>query len=188
MLRLITPPAEEPISISEAKSHLRVEHDEDDDLIGSYVAAARHHLEMMTGRAFVTQTWEAVCNAFSCHGMELARVPVQSVVSIKFDDVTGTEQTLPSDRYVLDNLREPAWLIAGATNGWPSTADAVNAVRVQFVAGYGAAASVPVSIKQAMKLLVGHWYASREAVDASGRGSELPFGVIALISPYRLWF
>ena len=53
-LQLVTPPAEEPVSLAEARLHLRVDFTDDDALITSLIAAARQAAETLTGRQFVT--------------------------------------------------------------------------------------------------------------------------------------
>ena len=56
-VKLITPPALEPISLQEAKAHLRVDFGDDDDYISALITAARDFAEGFTRRAFLTQSW-----------------------------------------------------------------------------------------------------------------------------------
>ena len=65
-LVLVTPPAEEPISLDEAKSDMRVDADftEHDALIEGYIAAGRQHAETICRRAFVTQSWRITADRF----------------------------------------------------------------------------------------------------------------------------
>lgn len=186
-LTLVTPPAAPPVSLDEAKAHLRYLKADQDGTVAALIAAATAHLEGRSGvlgRAFVTQTWE-LRRANFCPAIELPLPPLQSVVSVKYIDCNGTEVTIDPDDYVVDtgSMRgaiRPAW---GAV--WPATRGDVDGVRIRFVAGYGDAAAVPDPLKHAIKLLVGEWWTTREA---SGEPrAALPFAVDALTLPYRVW-
>lgn len=184
-LRLLTAPAEEPVTLAEAKAHLRVSVSDDDDYIGALITAARQHIDGkdgILGRAICTQTWELILDRFP-DDLRIPLPPLQSVQSITYVDEGGVEQTLPPDQYTVDNVNEPGWVVVGP-NGWPDTGDYINAVRVRFVAGYD---PVPHAVKVAMLLLIGHWYENREAVNIGNITSSLPFTVDALLSPYRVY-
>jgi len=101
-LQLVTPPAEEPVSLAEAKQHLRVDGGDDDLLIGSLITAARQAAETKTGRQLITARWKLVLDAFPCHAILLSKCPVQSVVNIQYLDMNGMSQTLPLVDYVVD--------------------------------------------------------------------------------------
>lgn len=183
-LQLITAPAAEPVTLAEAKLHLRVDTADEDALIGSLIAAARQRAEHELRRSLVTQTWERVLDAFPGAEIELGMGPVQSVTSILYADAAGITQTLASSAYVLDNVREPGWVLPAAGLAWPETAATVNAVRVRYVAGYGNAATVPSGIKQWMLLQIGAMYENRESV-AMGSVTPMPF-VSGLLDPWRV--
>ena len=68
---------------------------------------------------------------------------------------------------------------------WPSVRDQPQAITVRAVMGYASASAVPYPLKQAMKLLIGHWYENREAVVVGQVPMEVPLAAEALISPYR---
>lgn len=185
-IKLITAPAAEPVILAEAKLHCRVDSADDDTLITALIVAARELAEQQTGRALVTQTWELALDAFPVSEIELPLPPVQSIVSIKYLDSNGAEQTVPGADYGLDNygsVRHLVILAAGVE--WPATLVAANAVKVRFVAGYGAAVDVPGSIRQWMLLQIGNWYATRESVNIGNIVNEMPY-VGALLDPYRV--
>lgn len=189
-LRLITGPAAEPLSLAEAKLHLRVDSSDEDALITACIVAARQQAEHITGRSLVTQTWERVLDGFPAAEIELGVPPVQSIASIVYADATGATQTLSSAAYVLDDVRVPGWVLPAAGTSWPATADGINTVRVRFVAGYGNAAAVPEGIKAWMRLHVGALYENREAViTAPGVVSSALAGGFAdgLLDPYRVY-
>ena len=186
-LQLITPPAQEPVSLAEAKHHLRVDFPDDDALIAAIIAAARQHAEMLTRRQFITARWKFVLDRFPAHAVTLPRSPLQSVVSIDYLDTGNALQTVPPSDYTVDAACEPARItpVFGAT--WPVTLPQIAAVSVLFDAGYGTAADVPEGIKAWIKLRVGSLYEHREdfALVSRGRIEALPF-VDGLLDPYRV--
>lgn len=68
---LVTGPSEEPVSLAEAKLHLRVDDNADDALISALIVAARQHAENDTRRALVTQTWRQVWDQFPAPGVNI---------------------------------------------------------------------------------------------------------------------
>lgn len=180
-LRLLQAPAETPVSLAEAKAHCRVDHDTDDDLIELYITAAVSHLDGAggsLGRCLVTQEWAVDLDEFPDE-ISLPLAPLQSVDAVKYLDASGDTQTVNASTYV--QKHGVVSLASGAS--WPEPLDQAGAVWVEFTAGYGAAEDVPAPIKAAILLMVGHWYANREAVAESGM-QELPMAVKALTMPF----
>ena len=182
---LITAPAAEPISTADAKAHLRVDLDDEDTLIASYVASARERVESETGRALINQTWEARWSCFPGDGvLELPLPPLSSVTSVKYVDPDGVEQTMPSGDYVVDRDVGPraqrSRVVLAESASWPGTKTQPNAVLVRFVAGYGAAATaVPALLIQAVRYFLATYYENRDTV-VSGMATtatELPKSV-----------
>ncbi len=193
-LTLVTPPTAEPVDLVDARLHVRQTTADEDSLLSTLIAAARQYAETYTNRAFINQTWDWKLDGFPC-GDGTLRLPlgnVTSITSITYTDTAGASQTWSSSLYLTDLPSGPKAQLGRITPAYaqyyPSTREQVNAVAVRFVAGYGAAStSVPESIKAAIKLLVGHWYANRESVVVSiGAGAvEVPHTVEALLWPYR---
>lgn len=186
----ITEPSVEPITLAEAKLHLRVDHSTDDDLITELIQTAREEAEKVLGRSLITQTWERRLDAFPASEIQLGWPPVQSITSVIYVDGDGTEITLDAEDYTLDSSTEPGYVLPSRTQEvWPVTLDVVNAVRVRFVAGYGSSgASVPASIKTWMKIQIGTAYKLREAVAIGVSVSEIPNRwVDGLLDRYRIW-
>ncbi len=190
-LKLITAPATEPVTSTEAKSHLRVDTTADDTLIGTLITAARQHVEAHLRRALITQTWELVTDAFPVGDvLRLPLPPLVSVTSIKYTDEDGAESTFSSGLYVVDTDSTKGRVVLKNGEAWPSvTLAAANGVRVRYVAGYGEASAVPRPIRQAILLLIGTMYENRESVlVAQGvTVAQLTFGVDALLMPYRIF-
>ncbi|SHH86681.1 head-tail connector protein [Desulfosporosinus lacus] len=153
-LKVITPPATEPLTLTEAKNHLRVDGTADDTLITSLTKQAREWCEDYQGKKFITQTLELVLDAFPSGDIEFkACSPVQSVTSIKYTDKDGIEATLAATEYILDNDSFVNKIVLGYNKQWPSVnLQPVNSIRIRFVAGYGVASTVPESVKWAMAL------------------------------------
>ena len=175
-----------PVSIAEAKEHLRVEFADDDNYITALIGAAVDYVERHTRRALMPQTVLLTRDDFP-DVIEPPLPPLQSVASISYIDTEGSPQTLNPSTYDIDNVSEPGRIVSSIGNQWPSTSIAINAVSVTFIAGYVDAASVPPQIKQAILLSIGHWYENREQVVEGKSFSELPMGVEALLNNYVIW-
>lgn len=193
-LSLVTAPTHEPVSLDEAKQHLRVDVSDEDALIQTLIEAAREHVETYTGRALITQTWDLKLDAFPCSGsvITLPKPPVTSITSISYVDTSGDSQTWSSSLWDEDlpsgPKAQPARIAPAYAESYPSTRGQMNAVTIRFVCGYGSAGAVPRSIRAGMLLLIGHWYQNREAVVVGvGMGAvAVPDAVDALLWPYRV--
>lgn len=179
-------PAATPVSVAEAKAHLRVENSDEDTLIAGLVNAATSHLDGWSGvlgRALVTQTWRQDFDAFS-RKMRLPLFPVASVTSVTYRDANGATQTVAAENYSL--LADERGAFVGLVWDFdpPILYDDGPAVSVTYVAGT-AAADVPAAIKHAILLMVGHWFANREAVVTGTIAVNLPMTVDALLAPLR---
>ncbi len=175
-LKLITGPVVEPVSLEEAKLHLRVDIADDDYLIDGLLRTAREYVEDVSGRALCTQTWELVADAWPGDTFVLPKPPLQSVTSIKYTSDAGVEATFSSASYHVDTDSEPGRVVLRSTASWPTVTLAdINGIRVRYVCGYGATAGdVPQRYRQAIALLVGHWYENRESIVASGAMPKEP--------------
>lgn len=183
-LTLITGPATEPVTLAEAKSHLRVDVADDDTLITSLIVAMRTDCENEIKRSLITQTWEKVLDFFP-DAIQLPMPPVQSVTSITYLDIDGALQTLPTNQYVLDKDSEPGYVVRAINVNWPVTGDYINAVRVRYVAGYAAAANVPEPIKLWIKIRLSNAYENREEYLLGRNMQEFPY-VEGLLDRYRV--
>jgi uncharacterized phiE125 gp8 family phage protein len=181
-------PSAELISLDEAKLHLHVDHSDDDTLIGSLVAAATKHLDGYQGilqRALVTQTWKVETDNFA----DPLRLPVGdllSLTSVKYYDGLNVQQTLSASVYGVYSDAIGPFISLKANQVWPVVYDRRDAIEIIWTAGFGATANqVPQPIRQAVLLMVGHWYAHREAVSEAAL-AEVPLSAKHLIEPFRL--
>jgi len=179
-------PAAEPISLAEAKAHLRVDANDDDTLIASLIAAARLLVERTLGLALVTQGWSYYLDAWPqacCITLPLA--PVQAVSAVTVHDADGGSTVLPADGYAADLLSVPVRIVLTDATP-PAVTRPFNGFEVAFTAGYGAAADdVPQPIRQALLLLVAHWFERREPVALGPGPQEVPAVAAGLLQPYR---
>jgi len=149
-LQVIAPPVEEPIDLADLKAALKVSHVDDDALLAAMLAEARETIEVKTERQLARKTWLLTIDYFPAAEIILPHRPIDSVVSVKYDDSAGLEQTMPPSDYFLDSASEPGWLFP--VTSWPATLDTVNAVRVAYMAGYSDPALVPGPLKSAIVL------------------------------------
>jgi uncharacterized phiE125 gp8 family phage protein len=187
---LTTAPATEPVSLAEAKLHLKIETADtaDDTLVTYLIKAARENAEEYTRRSFIETTWERRMDTFFDDGQDgvilLKKNPVKSITSIKYLDVNGVEQTLSTAYYNLLTGEEPHRIEPSYDHSWPAHREDAQRIKIVFKAGY---ASVPDSIKSAILLIVAHLYEHREDVVVGRIVSPLTNGAKSLLDYYRLF-
>ncbi len=186
-LLLTSGPALEPVSLVEAKDHLRVDHADEDVLIASLITASRVHLETMLGLAFISQQWNFVLDRWPDSPIvELPLAPVQSVDQLSLYDADDNATIITPANYALDALSQPARLIWHGFAPRPSPGRSCNGIEISFTAGFGAnAPDVPQPLRQAILLLVAHWYEHREPVGVAGEVREIPQMIRMLTNSYR---
>ena len=182
--KLITRPAVEPITVQEARDHLRVDSTQEDALISELISAARQYIEESTRRPLITQSWTYYADCFA-GDIEL-KPNLQSVVTVKYLDADGNQQTLSAANYAADLAALVGVIYPAYRLDWPSARYVTNSIEIEFVAGYGLAADVPAPIKQAALLLIGHFYQNRESVMVGVNAVETPMAVDMLLSPYKV--
>lgn len=160
-----------------------------DEYIKSLIVAARRYCETLQNRAYITQVWEKALPDFPRNEILLEKGNIQTIDSITYRDYAGNVTTLSNTEYVTSIRGAYARIVPAYNKSWPSfTAYPLDAVIVTFTAGYGnTAASVPETVKQAMRLLIQHWYDNRMVVSVGASVSkEIDFSVTALLSQERI--
>lgn len=179
-----TQPETLPVPLAEAKLHLRVNHDDEDDLIEGLIKASSEVCENIMRRSVLIREHEAVLNRFPKTILKIPMPPLITVVWLKYINTKGEEITLVegTDYMAVPEL-DPG--IIYPIYDWPGdTLNTPDAVRLRVETGM---IVPPEPVKQAVLLLVGHYYENREAVDTgTGRPYEMPLGVKLLLSPYQL--
>lgn len=185
-MRVVTPPAAEPVTLAEAKVHLRLEQAEDDVYVSALVQAARQYIEEVCWRGVVAQTWEAVLGRFPETGaVVLPGGNLGAITSVAYTDADGAAQTLAASAYEADTVSVPGRIILADGESWPSTRSRWDAVRVRYTVGW-AVPDVPGPIRQALLLLVAQMYEQRVPEVTGATIGKLEFAVDALLGPYRL--
>jgi uncharacterized phiE125 gp8 family phage protein len=184
---LLSGPTVEPVTLTEAKLYLRVEHDDDDDLIAALVAGSRIHVESQTRRALITQTWRLVRDAWPASGrLFVLPVPLISLVAARVYTSDTATQAIDLAAFAVDKAPAPA-LLAFRPGTLPAPGRAVAGIEIDITTGYGAApGDVPQALRQAIRLLTAHWYENRGLAAVGQQVALLPTTVAALIAPYQV--
>ena len=183
-----TPPAVEPVTLAEAKAHLRVDTSDDDTYIGTLITAAREWCEQYLDRTLVNTQWTMRLDSFP-YEIELPRPPIASsgtttAVSLTYTLGNESTATLSASSYRVDRNATPGVVRQLRAGTWPANLDDYNAISVTWWAGYGSSgSSVPAAIRHAILLLVGHWYdgARQAAVSSGAVPQDVPYGVKSLL-------
>ena len=185
-IQIVTPPASEPLTLSEVKEFLRVDHSDDDATLAIFITAARQLCESYTRLALMPTTFEEYFDDFPQYTgtykdeIRLSRSPVSAVTYVKYIDGNETTITASASDYKTDLISQPARI--SPDNGWFGTYETINAVFIRYVAGYADAAAVPAPLKHGMLLVIGDMYENR--TDSVKR---LPTAAEYLWNPYRVF-
>lgn len=184
-LVLTAGPLAEPITLAEAKAHLRIDTMDEDILISSLILTSRLHIEAALGLALITQYWQLQLNAFpKGNAIPLPIHPVNAITAVRTIAADGTVTTLSPSATLLDT--GPPARVVRTGPAWPAVTAAANGLAVSFSAGFGpTAAAVPAPIRQAMLLLVTHWYEHRDPIEIGEPETAIPKAVSDLLAPYR---
>ena len=182
---IVTAPAAEPLSLADAKAHLRVDGEDEDGLIGAQIEAARAYVEAMTGVCLVERTLTLRADSWT----DLAAPPVApltAVASITYTDAAGDEQTLSTDVYALRLEGLDPGIVLKFGQVWPAIQQGSH-IEIEVTAGYGEATDVPQAVVQALKLVVADFYTFRESAQIGSVAGRIPTSatVDALLANYR---
>ena len=184
--KVVTPATSNPITLTEAKTHLKVDTTADDTFITNLIKSATSSAQEYTNRFFIATTiqqvgdkWEDISN--------LLKSPVASVTNIKYVDTSGSLQTLSTDVYFVDDVNKPARIGLKPNQSYPEIIDRLNAVQVNYVVGLAAGPDeVDEGIRQALLLTIGNWYQNRQAVVTGTIATELPMNAKFLLDQYKI--
>jgi len=182
---LLTPPATEPWTVADAKSFLRVEHDDDDALIAALIASARGQVEALTRRGLITQTWRLVLDGWPPDGRIAPRLaPLRAVTAARVYDAAGDAAAIDVERFVVDAttnaIAAPPWSL-------PPPGRTTAGIELDVTVGFGdSAPDVPDLLRHAVRTLVAHWYDNRGLAAIGAGVAMLPGSVSAMIASYRV--
>lgn len=174
-------PAVEPLTLAEAKAHLRLDGVEEQALVSACIVAARQACESYTGLSLISQTWQLYLDRWPMGAVSLPRPPVQTVTEVAVLDAAGGRMVLEPERYVLDRAAGPARLMRRGALSWPQPGRTLGGIEITYRAGFGDSWNdVPAALRQGMLLAVGHFFERREGE------AGLPPAIAALWQPYRI--
>lgn len=189
-VREIMKPQVEPITLVEAKIHLRVDHSDEDGEIGRKIRSARLYCEKISGRAYITRTLAGTLDAFPTKNgglISLPHAPASEIVEITYWDPDVNLVTMDPADYEFDPYSEPARLRPVVGSSWPATLNVYGAVEIQWKAGNGDdPTDVPEDTKSAIKLALGDLYENRESI-VLGLNANSTNAIEQLLANDRIW-
>lgn len=186
------------LTVADVKAHLRKDHDFENTLFAALIMVVSPLIDGRYGYlqgAANLQTWKLRLPYFpSCRRLELPLAPLSSVVSVKYFDASNVEQTVSASDYQINTRVVPGFIELQPVATWPATYERIDAVTIEFIAGYAADAPELATIKQAALLLIGDYYVQR-GDGGGGDGGMTQFQlnatgirnptVLALLDPFR---
>lgn len=184
LIRTVDPSAE-PVTLVEAKAHLRIAHDSEDDLLNGLIRAAREDVERATGLALIEQKWRLVLDKWPRDGCAtVMRHPIREILSVTAYGADGEASLVDPASYQADIVSRPARL---HFDGPPGSLRALNGMEIDFTAGFGEAGTdVPDLLRRAIVLLVAHWYEFRASYGSNDQPVSYPSGYDRMLASYRM--
>jgi len=183
-----TAPTSQVIDLGLAKLQCRISLDDtnEDDLLNLYIETATSWAEDYAGISGMTQTWQISARAFARRFWLPRAAPLASVTHVKYYDTSNALQTLSASVYTTPSFHEPACLALADGQSWPSIYTRDDAVQIEYVTGVTAPENTPAKLRQAVQLLVGHWFANRESVIVGTNAMEVPLAAMALCDALKV--
>ncbi len=184
---LLSAPALEPVTLAQTKEFLRVDDSNEDSFISSLIVAARIHVETITSRALISQSWRVVRDCWpSDRIVNLPIGPLLSLSAITTYDEEGNANGLPLAQFQPETNIAPARIFLPKTISGQVVMRERAAIEIDYVAGFGVSESdVPADLKQAIFTLIAYWFEHRDAVVIAGSGSIVPNGFDNLVAAYK---
>lgn len=177
-----TPPAAEPLTLEDAKAHLRITHDADDDVINALIRAARAMCESDTGLALITRGYSLYLDAWEDGIISLPRPPLVGVSGVNVYDAEGNAAVFPAASYTVDTAGRPGRV--ALTVAPPLPGRSLSGIEIEFTAGFGdTPEDVPQNLREGMKRLVAYLYMNRGDAEEE---AVLHSGAALLFRPFRV--
>jgi uncharacterized phiE125 gp8 family phage protein len=188
-LSLLNGPAIEPVSLSETKQWLRIDENDEDDLLAALNVSARLTIEAYTRRSLLTQNWRMTLDAWpqssKCRAplaISIPFAPFRQISAVRVFDKTDVAQIVAPNSYHAPAADDRARLTF--TSQPPAPGRRNDGIEIDVVAGYGDNASdVPEPLRRAILMLVAQWHEHRG--DTQTSNDAMPLAVKALAAPYR---
>lgn len=173
------------LSLTEIRHHVAQGLDDDDVLLQSYAEVAQRWVEGYLGRSVLRATWREWYDGPFRGRVLLLHEQASSVTSLKVYDASDAETTVAPSVYQVDLVSQPSRLVVREGQSWPVNLRAVNAIAVEYLAGWASAREVPPGVKAAIAILTAHQYTHREPLQP-GNLAAVPYGIESVLRPYRL--
>ena len=187
-IKRITDSSTEPVSLAEAKAHLRVDHTNDDSYISTLITASRQSLEISTRRSLGTgQTYQVSYHSFPTvyNRLVIPNPPIVSVTSLQYYDVNNSLITVDSTKYHVENQSEGVGYIS-LDDGFSRptiSKERIAPVVLTYNTGY---ANLPKPLHQSILLLVAHYYDTREPVAMGVAPMKVQRSVDFIVDQYKI--
>jgi len=188
--KLITPPTQNPITLSEAKAQLNITGSQDDIYIKSLILSATKFVEEYLNRQLVTQTWALYMDCFPCgQKIIIKKRPLASVVKVEYYpsdwNKVDARSLYAATNYFVPEFTEgkDSAIFRFDDSSWPDTFTVTQAVRVEFIAGQDPD-DIPADIKQAILMAVTFLYENRGDCCSE---SSLPGSVMGILQQNRVY-
>lgn len=208
-IRLVIAPTLEPITLGDVKLQCRIDDTASDALItGTIIPAARAKAEQYMGAVLMQRTFDMLLDTFPTSSaswmsewtgdVQFERPPAWNsgcispnpltIVSIKYIDAAGVQQTLDPATYSIDDSTWPFYALPAVGTDWPTARAQANAWAIRYTLGYDDTAKVPADVRSWLLLTAGFLWAHRESIDLTGKTIDIPNRFVdSLLDPYRVF-
>jgi uncharacterized phiE125 gp8 family phage protein len=185
-LVMTVPPAVEPVTVADAKSHMRIDGSDEDVLIASLLLTSRLHIEVALSLALITQSWTLTLDRWpSGREVELPLAPLRSIDEVRVKNAEGISNVATPEGYLVDLASRPARLVWNNSVP-PAPKVRANGIEIDMTVGFGATGdSVPAPLKHAILMLTAHWYEHRDPGEIGSEGARIPDAISSVIKPFR---
>ncbi|RMF37102.1 MAG: hypothetical protein D6754_10200 [Alphaproteobacteria bacterium] len=155
-----------------------------DALLDLYLTTAMAAIEARIGKATIARRFSWTVTRWRDEKSQVLPVaPVSQIESLQlFDDQGVMTVPDPSEWILVPDGQRPA-VVGTWSRDLPAIPE-MGRAEIVFTAGYGPNWSdIPADLRQAILLLAANYYENRSADE--GREGAMPFGVQALLDPYR---
>jgi len=179
-------PAAEPVTLQEAKAHLRVDHAFEDVLISSLILTSRLHVEAALDLALIDQSWTLQLDRWPDSGIvDIPLSPVKTISAVRVKDANGVVTVIEPESYMADKASRPARVVF-EPGSQPQSGLRAGGIEITFTTGFGTQpSSVPAPLRHAILMLVAHWYDNRNLAEAGSAAARIPEQISDLIAPFR---
>lgn len=171
-LNVIIPSADEPVSLDEAKSVLKITSAQEDNVLQNLISSSRQAVENYINQSIMTQVWRLNTREFSSGEVKLFKGPVQEILAVSWVQSDNTDILLTNNEY---DISDDYLILYKIPNSCQH-------LEVLYKAGYShSPADIPDIYKQAILAEL----TARYTCDCSFGSNELSPNALSLMKPYR---